>query len=382
MTPKIAQYKYVLPKEVFEIENYEEKYYIIARVALECEDITYFASPNSTTFHKLLHIINSQFDAITQDIFHGTCQYLENQSPKIQRTLKPKLRANIKRSLALSQLKSKYQTINYAQVWPYLKLLVTWTGGSCGIALNSILPHFPKDMKVYELGYLASEMRGTITLNSHNNEGFPCLRDTFFEFVKKTDYEAENMKFVLLESLVEGELYYIFVTTKAGLYRYNMHDIIQAGKKFNQTPTFFFIQKGKGITNITGEKIFEEQIVTIMHDLHHERILDYRFFLLIADEEQMQYRFYIETSHEAQSNALSLQHNIDQRLQTINMEYQAKRQSGRLNPLKLTFLKEQSFEAYKRFYIEQGQREGQFKPTLLHYKKNLKFNISDYIDAN
>ena len=73
-----------------------------------------------------------------------------------------------------------------------MKLIATWTGGSCGIALNGILSSFPKETKVFDLGYLSSEVRGTITVNPKTNEGIATIHENFFEFVKQDEWEADR----------------------------------------------------------------------------------------------------------------------------------------------------------------------------------------------
>ena len=69
---------------------------------------------------------------------------------------------------------------------------------------------------------------------------------------------------------------------------------------------------------------------------------------------------------------------IDKALQEENNEYKNKRSSDRLKPLKLYQLKQGAFEKYKTYSLTQGMREGQFKPLILLYKKDLDFNISEH----
>ena len=40
-----------------------------------------------------------------------------------------------------------------------------------------------------------------------------------------------------------------------------------------------------------------------------------------------------------------------------------------------------SAEAYKAACVRAGQREGQYKPAVLQYRRGLKIAIDDYIDA-
>src|SRR5690606_10467957 len=126
---------------------------------------------------------------------------------------------------------------------------------SCGIALNAILPKFPQDVRVIDIGYLASEVRGSVTIDPRTNAGIPTLRENVFEFVERGAWETGKREFVTLGSLREGKEYYVFVTTPAGLYRYDMNDVLRVTGRLGNTPLLRFVQKGRGVTNITGEKL-------------------------------------------------------------------------------------------------------------------------------
>ena len=84
-----------------------------------------------------------------------------------------------------AQLK-KLHELTYANVWPEVKLLTTWTGGSCGIALGALRSKLPAGVLVMELGYQATEVRGTIPLEAETPGGLPPLHHTFFEFVEQS----------------------------------------------------------------------------------------------------------------------------------------------------------------------------------------------------
>ena len=56
---------------------------------------------------------------------------------------------------------------------------------------------------------------------------------------------------------------------------------------------------------------------------------------------------------------------VDEKLKKINVEYEAKRDSFRVNSPITHILQEDSFESYKKRCIETGARDGQFKLNLL-----------------
>ena len=65
------------------------------------------------------------------------------------------------------------------------------------------------------------------------------------------------------------------MSTQTGLYRYFMNDIVRVTGKFHETPTIQFVQKGKGVTNITGEKLYESQVIQAVLSAEDYRFFDY-----------------------------------------------------------------------------------------------------------
>ena len=77
------------------------------------------------------------------------------------------------------------------------------------------------------------------------------IRDQLMMARGEKEYEA------YMAELRKGVDYYVIVTTAAGLYRYFINDLVQVTGFLHATPLFRFMQKGKGVTNITGEKLYE-----------------------------------------------------------------------------------------------------------------------------
>ena len=167
----------------------------------------------------------------------------------------------------------------FVDIWPNLKAITTWTGGSCSILVSSLKKQLAPSTHIVEMGYLSSEFRGSITIDILNNKGVPTLHENFFEFVEKEDWENENPTFLTLEQLEEGKQYYVVTTTQNGLYRYFINDIIEVTGTYNNTPTTEFVQKGKGVTNITGEKLYESQLIQAMDKIKQEHGFEVSFFL-------------------------------------------------------------------------------------------------------
>lgn len=187
-----------------------------------------------------------------------------------------------------------------------------------------------------------------------------------------------NPTFYQLHELVEGQRYCPYVTTFAGLYRYNMNDLLEVGPCFNATPTVHMIQKTHGIVTMTGEKLYERQFIEAVRKAEETTGLKTRFFIGFAELAESRYNFYYEFADQAttQEQAEKFTEAVDAALKDINMEYKAKRESLRLKDAVTYRLEQESFEHFKERCIKEGARDGQFKLNLLLQDevRHAKFN--------
>ena len=371
--PRFIQSRFVVPPAVSGVSDYGLKYEVILHLALAQPDITYMGSPNPSTFIRLLDVLNRQRETLLRSLATGNSNALARLEPSLRRVVASRMTALPERAAALARLPE----LTYANVWPELKLLTTWTGGSCGIALSALRKTLPEGTRVMELGYQATECRGTIPLQAEDPGGLPPLHHTFFEFVEQTAWDAGRPEFLTLERLKPGFRYYVLITSAAGLYRYFMNDLVEVTSNFHRTPLLRFVQKGKGVTSLTGEKLYEAQVIDAVQGELSRRGIAPTFFVLVADEDRTAYRLLVEAPA-MPIDVSELAQGVDRRLGELNIEYHAKRESGRLAPLSATWLRAGAAEAYKAAAVKAGQREGQLKPPVLQYQKDLLVRFDEY----
>lgn len=372
--PKIIQSRFVVPPAISSIANYELKYLVMLRLALAESNITYAGSPNPSTFLRLLSVLNEKRELLIQSLATGRLDEIDSLDVSLRTQLECKFKPDLIRAAHISSLPE----LTFANVWPNLKLLTTWTGGSCGIALTSLRKKLPATTKIMELGYQSTEFRGSIALQAETGGGLPPLHHHFFEYVEQSQWDNDAPEFLTLDQLTQGKIYYIIVTTAAGLYRYFMNDLVQVNGFFNATPLLCFVQKGKGVTNLTGEKLYEAQVINAMQEVSAKLGLVSSFYILVANEQIMAYQLFMEVDESEQFNNSTFSNMLEEKLSALNIEYQAKRASGRLAQLSTIRLKRGTAEAYKINCMNLGQREGQFKPVVLQYLQNLNFPLAHY----
>ncbi|MDC1360288.1 GH3 auxin-responsive promoter family protein, partial [Flavobacteriales bacterium] len=136
-------------------------------------------------------------------------------------------------------------------------------------------------------------------------------------------------------------------------------------------PLIRFVQKGKGVCNITGEKLYEGQVLKAIDTWG----VACQHVQAVADVEQARYVVYAELSEDTPYNEEASSRVLDDALKILNMEYRDKRSSGRLHALTCRFMKPGALQAIKAHAVASGQREGQFKTVLLQYRADLDFDF-------
>lgn len=380
-TPAPLLEKFVIPPSVLAISDSRVKHLLILRLALARPDITYAGTANATTLLALIELYREHESALIDDVRHGSFFMKDRVPPQIWQAVSPMLSACPERAFELDRLKSIHAVRRIADLWPSLRLVVTWTCASAGIAIDALRRELSSCTRIHELGYISSEFRGTMTLGRRAGSGLPTLDTHFFEFVEREKWDRKEPEFLTLDRIRKGVDYYIFVTTPSGLYRYFINDLVRVTGFLHKTPLLKFMQKGKGVTSITGEKLYEAQVLAAVRAALAEIDHAARFVMMLADEEARCYRLYVEAGAGPKPIPEQLAQAVDAKLGELNIEYAAKRESRRLGMLGAAWLKAEAGEAYKRYCVAIGQREGQFKTVALAYRKAFGFDLEAFVEG-
>ncbi len=363
--PNFVKKLYASPSDIFSITDYHARYYAIMRMGIE-RNVTLIVTANPSTIVEMQNNVNEYYDQYVEDIEKGTINENLDIAPEIRAALMPYFKPNPERAAELRALKEKYGRVLPKHYWPNLQVLNTWKCGNTKVYLDKFKDSFPEQMLHQEFGYFSSECRFGLVLDDTNNTVlFPHFH--YYEFVEENEIESENPHFLQLHELQEGKRYCPFVTTYAGLYRYNMNDLVEVGPKFCNTPTVHMIQKVNGIVTMTGEKLHEKQFIDAVRETEKELNMPLRFFIGFADLDISAYRFYYEFADLAttQQKAEEFTKRVDELLMQYNIEYKAKRDSLRVKDPVTHRLQKDSFETFKAQCIAEGSRDGQFKVNLL-----------------
>lgn len=379
--PGVVRSTYLVPYEVFELEDYVSKYYIIMRLGIGA-NVTFVATANPSSIVKMCEMANEHSEDLLRDLHDGTLKADLPISPELRSLVERRLKKNPGAARRLTEARERRTGLLLpADYWPHLDLIGCWKGGTVGSYLDKFPGWFDPEgnraVPVRDWGYLSSEARGSIPITDQGSGGVLTISTNVYEFVEVNDLEAnpDNRKawnFLTVEQLEVGKEYYIFFTTTGGLYRYDINDVIEVVDWYNTAPVIVFRRKGRGMTSITGEKVSVNQVIDAIEKTAKEMGYVVDHYKAEADVDRARYVFKVECAQTIpEDRRRDFLQAIDGNLAGLNLEYEAKRKSLRLNAPVLHMMKPGWYDAEKKKLIASGKRLFQAKTVLLSTKKDL-----------
>lgn len=350
--PALIRRTYAVPYQVFEIPDYDRRYWAIARYAL-ARQVSFLCTPNPSTLKRLATVMTHQAESLIQAIHDGTGgQGLPTQRPRPERARE------------LEQIFTTTGALRPQDCWPHLALLGCWTGGSVGAQAQQLTADYGP-LPIRDLGYLASEARITLPYENNTPAGLLDLTQNVYEFVPEACADQANPPILLSHELEQGQRYQILLTTPGGLYRYHINDVVEVTGFYHRSPLVAFLRKGRDMSNLTGEKLHVNHVLAAIAALQHQFHQPIGPYRLVANADAMRYELYWESEPPSQDWAQQLLLALDTALAENNTEYAQKRASQRLHFPCLHCMKPGWVEATQRRAIAQGQREVQYKWPVL-----------------
>ena len=215
---------------------------------------------------------------------------------------------------------------NLFEIWPNLE--VYFHGGvSFDPYIEQYNRLFPKaNFRYYEI-YNASEGFFAIQDRNANRELLLMLDyGIFYEFIQMDGYGSSSEKIIPLSEVEKGRNYAIVITTNAGLWRYKIGDTV----RFTSTRPYRIKVTGrtKHHINAFGEELIIENAEAALKKttrLTQSEIVDYTAApIFMQDREKGSHEWIIEFKTPP-SNFERFSHLLDQSLQEVNSDYEAKR---------------------------------------------------------
>ncbi len=337
---KLIRRLYAVPHETGKIKDPLAKQYVALRFAID-RNVSQFMAANPSTLVQLARTLNAQRESLLKDLHDGTLRADLDIPEEIRGILAPRLKANPGRSRELDALAGKLGRLYPLDVWPSDATIVnTWTGGSMGPYLRQ-LPQYYGETPVRDLGLLASEGRMTLPFANSSPSGVLDILSHYFEFIPEHEIDSQQPTVLGAHELQEGKSYYILPTTLYGLYRYHISDLVRVTGFLGRTPMVEFLGKGSRFANLTGEKLSEHHVTKAMESVLKQIPQSISGYTLapVFDEKLPHYAIFLEAPDVTNTDRLqNFLKAFDHELGVQNIEYAAKRESGRLGPVRVRIL--------------------------------------------
>ena len=370
--PSIIKKSYSSPASFFGIDDYDLRYYAIARNALE-DNITISVCPSIANVFRYHQVIMENFDRMVSEIRDGRLseEVKEALSEQDYNEAAAARKPNPQRADELVKLKAKYgDELLPKHYWPNLAAANVWVQGNFALLLDKLRDYFPVTTVFRSFGYQASEGRFGISLENHWNYSMLITNEYFYEFIPFDKRDEENPPTKLYHELELGERYFIIITNISGFYRYDMNDIVEVVGFHNKAPLIKFVQKGAGIVNIMGEKLSEEQVIDATQAAEAECPWTVNNYIMFGDYSVFKYEYFVEFEENLTKEQKQLfLENLDEKLKSMNIEYDSKRKSNRLPLPELIELPKNSHQKIKDELVKQKlAKDGQYKDLYLSSK--------------
>jgi hypothetical protein len=369
--PEVIRRYFATPYELSKIKDLEAKYYLGLRLALEAR-LTISLLPNPSSLLVLAEKLDRYRDDLISDVERGILTDRWPIEPDVRRALESRISPNPRRAEELRSIVSQSGRLTPVEVWPSLVLLSCWKGGTMPMYLQK-LPRYYGNLPIRDLGYMASEGRCATPIVNSGAAGVLNVTSHFYEFVPEAEIDDPNPTALTASQLESNEQYYLVLTTSAGLYRYNLNDLVRVVDFFHDAPVITFVRKGQGISSITGEKLAESQVTAALMRALGEANADVAYFTAAVEwGDPPRYQFFVEpTVPMADERKLAFLQAMERALCAENVEYEAKRDSQRLAFPVLKLVASGTYDGYKARRAAQGAAEAQIKiPNL---SPDLKF---------
>ncbi len=347
---------YVGRPEIACIGDAHAKYYTLMRFGI-VRDVAFAITANPATLIRMAETADAESERLLRDVRDGTLASELVADSALRHTLEQHLQPDPERAAGLEAIRRTHGCLRPRDVWN-VEFVACWTGGSMGHYLERLADWWGP-VPVRDIGLLASEGRVSIPFEDNTPVGVLDTQGAFFEFIPAERWDDRGAETLTAEQLETDRDYTVVLTNDAGLVRYRLDDVVRVRGRVGTTPLVEFLHRAGRVSSVAGEKLTENQAVEAVRAA--ARTLGVPPFEFILRPVWASPPFY--QLHAAADPGPGWAEVIDQALCAQNEEYQSRRNSLRLELLRVCKLPVKTLTALDAHLL------GQRKSTAEQYKR-------------
>lgn len=333
--PWWLQARAAVPYAAFCIDDADVRAYTVLRHAVT-QPITSWTAANPSTILLYCRHLQTWWDDLAADcrdgtLTHGPAARLDGSS-----------RSLLSRGLVRRALPAEPYP---AAIWP-LRRINCWTGGPAAFFVPHLEAAVGAPVPVREVGITASE--GFFAVAVDDGDPIAFLGGHILEFVDEHGdprwaWEVEV-----------GREYRLVLSTEAGLYRYDIGDIVRVTGFVGHAPRLVFVRKAGSMLNTTGERVTENQVIGAARRAFPSAV---GFSVSVRPDVLPCLHVAVEGPGDRMM--------FDLELQRLNIEYRSRRHTGRMGPPLFIQVPPGSFARWRRARLDRGAPEAQVKDPVI-----------------
>jgi hypothetical protein len=348
-----------VPAAVSRIADTPSFQYVTLLFLLRERNLRYISIWNPSFFVCLLDQFDRHRDALIRDLQQGTLLDSLSLPAALRSELERYLRPRPGRAQEIESL-SRAATMPWRAVWPHLKVISCWTHSNAALFVDALKERCPTAV-IEPKGLAATE--GIVSIPwDLEMDPVAAYRSHLLEF---KDCQTGTIHF--LWELTKDRTYEVILTTRGGLYRYQLHDVVQVTGFYRGVPCLRFFGRHQRVCDLVGEKMDEHHVREILTSLSRTYPHGIAFQLLapVKREACVFYALFLERAAANHCDLASIPSFIESQLEH-NYHYLHARRLGQLSPLRLFLIRPGTGQAtYLDHLQRRGQRLGDIKPGVL-----------------
>jgi hypothetical protein len=186
--------------------------YYRVRLAVE-SSLTAILSWFPSSIVQVARVLRSKSQDIVREVRDGTLLGQPGRTP------------NPHRADELEAILSGSEHWTLRDIWPQLSVVECWRTATSAIYLKQLESCLGSGVQIFPASYGSTESLIAMILRQESDAGLLDVRSAFFEFLPVDSQNADGL--LLQHELDLGRDYVVVVTTRNGLYRYILDDVIR-----------------------------------------------------------------------------------------------------------------------------------------------------------
>ncbi|MBK9260650.1 MAG: GH3 auxin-responsive promoter family protein [Polyangiaceae bacterium] len=360
---RMSHWIWTSPPEAYQAPTQADAMYLHLLFGLCDPSLRFLGAPFASGILDLFHTLERHWPRLVEDIGQGSLRSDMKMAPALRARIEKRLRPRTAHAKRLEKEFSRGMGDIARRVFPGIGWINTVCGGSFAVYAEKFA-QYTGDLPVYSSVYGSTETMLGVGIGSGKPNYVLTPRAAFFEFIDAEAMDEPNPEPRLISELEEGKRYEIVITTRAGLYRYRMGDVVQVVGRYRSLPIVDFLYRRGGLLNLVGEKTSEDAAYAALMGTLSRKGLELVDYTVTPDVESTpeRYVFFVELAGGAQGvDDEALAKLLDVALCGANPFYEMMRKPEKLGKAAFRHVEPGTFRLLKDVLVRRGASPAQAK---------------------